>query len=77
MKSWVSLIWTHNGGTANPVTSGVILVLISSGPPGRRRRESPLPPPMRQSQPLTRDASMELVAGQDSNVMFFRLAEIG
>lgn len=31
----------------------------------------------RQSQPSTLDASMELVAGQDSNVMFFRLAEIG
>jgi len=32
---------------------------------------------LRQSQPSTLDASMERVAGQDSNVMFFRLAEIG
>ena len=32
---------------------------------------------MRQSEPSTLDASMERVAGQDSNVMFFRLAEIG
>lgn len=44
----VSLIRTHNGGTPNSVTSGIILVLcclkISSGSLGQRRRESPLPP---------------------------------
>jgi len=32
---------------------------------------------LQQSLPSTLDASMERVAGQDSNVMFFRLAEIG
>lgn len=43
----VSLIQTYNGGTPNPVISGIILVIclkVFSGSLGQRRRERQLPP---------------------------------